>query len=343
LVLSGLLQSQKLDAIVLTTLVNVRYYSGFTGSNGWLVADASGLTLLTDPRYAIQANQEAQCRAKAVRGPLLGALGKQKWRRIGVEAKRISHALYEQFSKLGKLVDISDAVEAPRYVKTAEEIERIRASVELNSQALERSLKKFRVGMRERDLAAEIEYQMRKLGASGPAFDTIVASGPHSALPHAQPRGERIEAGGYLLIDMGACLNGYMSDMTRTYGVGDMPPRAREIYEAVLESQLAGLDAVRPGKRAGAVHAAVVKVLSRHGLSKQFVHSTGHGLGLEIHEAPRLGKACAAKLEAGMVVTIEPGVYLEGYGGVRIEDTVLVTERGAERLTQTSKAWTILG
>jgi Xaa-Pro aminopeptidase len=343
LVLSGLLQSQKLDAIVVTTLVNVRYYSGFTGSNGWLVADRRGLTLLTDPRYAIQAAQEANCPAKVVRGPLLGALGKQKWRRIGVEAKRISHALYEQLSQLGKLVDVSDAVETPRYVKTADEIERIRASVELNSQALERSLKKFRVGMRERDLAAEIEYQMRKLGASGPAFDTIVASGAHSALPHAQPRNERIEAGGYLLIDMGACLNGYMSDMTRTYGVGDMPPRAREIYEAVLESQLAGLDAVKAGRRAGAVHAAVVKVLARHGLSKQFVHSTGHGLGLEIHEAPRLGKACAAKLEAGMVVTIEPGVYLEGYGGVRIEDTVLVTETGAERLTQTSKAWTILG
>jgi Xaa-Pro aminopeptidase len=347
LVLNSLLQSQNLDAIVVSTLIQIRYYTGFQGSNALLLATPKGNFLFTDPRYTTQAAQESNCPLTIVNGPLFKALAAKlksiKAKRIGFEDKKISYNLYRELTDLGELIPLGDAIEKPRWVKTPQEIAAIRASVELNSKALDQAMKRFKVGMTEKDLAAEIDHQMRKLGAEGNAFDTIVASGPHSALPHAHPRNERIEAGSYLLIDMGACLNGYMSDMTRTFGVGSVPRKAVRIYKAVLEAQLAAIDAVRPGKLAGQIHAAAVKVLKGHGLDQYFIHSTGHGLGLEIHEAPRLGKKDKTPLETGMAITIEPGVYEAGFGGVRIEDTVLVTEKGVEVLTRTQKGWTIVG
>ncbi len=336
-----------MDAIVVSTLINVRYYSGFTGSNGLLLITARGGILFTDPRYTTQAEQESKFPVEIVKGPLLAAvarhLAKAKARRVGVENLRISHALYQGLAKIVRPVALDGAIEEPRWVKNEAEIAAIRRSVQLNSEALEAALSHFRPGTTEAELAAELDYQMRRRGASKPAFDTIVASGAHSALPHAQPRREAIQPGGYLLIDMGACLDGYMSDMTRTYGVGKMPLRAKGIYRAVLEAQQAAIEAVRPGRRTSQVHGAAVKALKAYGLDKFFIHSTGHGLGLEIHEAPRLAQTDKTKLAPGMVITIEPGVYLEGFGGVRIEDTVLVTRDGVERLTQTPKAWTILG
>lgn len=344
--LSSLLQAQKLDAILVSTLVNVRYYSGFTGSNALLVVTRKGSVLFTDPRYTTQASQESNCPVEVLTGPLGNAaikfLKQKRVKRVGIEDTRISYQLYRTFAESFTLVGLGASVEQPRWVKTDAEIATIRASVELNSKALDKALKRFKVGMKETDLAAEIDYQMRKLGADGTAFDTIVASGAHAALPHAHPRAEKIEAGKHLLIDMGACYRGYMSDMTRTFGVGKMPRRAVQMYKAVLEAQLAAIDAVRPGAKAEEVHAAAVKVLAGHNLAEAFIHSTGHGLGLEIHEAPRLGKGDPRVLEAGMAITIEPGVYLEGFGGVRIEDTVLVTASGVEVLTKTSKDWTIL-
>ncbi len=347
MVLSHLLEDQDLDAVLVSTLVNVQYYSGFTGSNGALLVTAKGLTLYTDPRYTTQASTEANCPVKVVSGPLLTAIGKdlkaKKLKRLGFEDRRASFATYQNLTESFELIALGDAVEKARWVKQPFEIEAIRASVALNSEALDRAMKRFKIGMKESDLAAEIDYQMRKLGAEKTAFDTIVASGAHSALPHAQPRNVGIEAGGYLLIDMGARRKGYMSDMTRTYGVGSMPRKAVRIYNAVLEAQRAAIDAVRPGKRAEQIHAAAVKALKGHGLDSYFVHSTGHGLGLEIHEPPRLGKKDATPLEAGMTITIEPGVYEAGFGGVRIEDTVLVTETGVEVLTKTPKGWTIVG
>jgi Xaa-Pro aminopeptidase len=347
LVLSHLLEDQSLEAVLVSTLVNVQYYSGFSGSNGALLVTSKGVTLYTDPRYTTQAATEATCPVKVVSGPLLAAISKdlksKKLKRVGFEDRRASFATYQNLTESFELIPVGDAVEKSRWVKRPQEIEAIRASVKLNSEALDRAMKRFKIGMKECDLAAEIDYQMRKLGAEKTAFDTIVASGAHSALPHAQPRNVSIEAGGYLLIDMGARRNSYMSDMTRTYGVGSMPRKAVRIYKAVLEAQRAAIDAVRPGKRADQIHAAAVKTLKGHGLDSYFVHSTGHGLGLEIHEPPRLGKKDATPLEAGMTITIEPGVYEPGFGGVRIEDTVLVTETGVEVLTKTPKGWTIVG
>jgi Xaa-Pro aminopeptidase len=341
-----LLGALEVDALLVSTLINVRYYTGFTGSNGLLLITAKGGILFTDPRYTTQAHAESRYPVEIVKGPLLTALAKRlarhHVRRLAVEDQRISHVLYAGLSKFARLVPLGMAVESPRWVKNEAEISAIRDSVALNSSALEAALTHFRAGILETELAAEIDYQMRLLGASGPAFDTIVAGGTHSARPHARPRPQPVRPGGYLLIDMGACLNGYMSDMTRTFGVGRMPRRARQIYDAVLEAQLAALDAVRPGRSCRQVHAAAVAALRKHQLDKFFVHSTGHGLGLEIHEAPRLAKSDATVLVPGMVITIEPGVYIEDFGGVRIEDTVLVTTTGIETLTQTPKAWKIL-
>ena len=345
--LEQLLSSEKLDAIIVSTLVNIRYYTGFTGSNGLLLVTLSGATLFTDPRYATQAPQEVNCDVVVVIGPLLKKLAAKlktlRKPRIGFENSKVSYALYQGLAALGDLMPLGNAVEKPRWTKSAAEIAAIRASVNLNSLALEKAMKRFKAGMKEKDLAAEIDFQMRKLGAEGTAFETIIASGAHSALPHARPRDERIAEGGYLLIDMGACLNGYMSDMTRTFGVGRATRESLRIYKAVLEAQQAAIEAIRPGKRAEQIHAAAVRVLKGHGLDELFIHSTGHGLGLEIHEAPRLGKGDKTELASGMTITIEPGVYKPGFGGVRIEDTVLVTENGSEILTPTPKGWTIVG
>lgn len=222
-------------------------------------------------------------------------------------------------------------------VKSEDEIARIRKSVRTNSAAYERALKKARPGMRESELAAELDFQMRRLGAEAAAFETIVASGERTALPHARPTAARLENDQLLLIDMGASQDGYASDMTRVSHFGRPKQRIREMYRAVLEAQLAAIDRVRAGRPASDVDSAARKVLKSHQLDREFIHSTGHGLGLEIHEPPRLGKKETTRLEAGMVITIEPGVYVEGRGGIRIEDTVLVTESGCEILTPTPK------
>ena len=195
----------------------------------------------------------------------------------------------------------------------------------------------LRPGVTERDVGARIDYQLRRLGASGPAFDTIVASGERSALPHAQPTDKPIGNNELVLVDMGARSAGYTSDMTRVAFVGAPSREVLELYKAVLEAQLAAIDVVRPGIAAERVDATARQVLRKHRLHRYFVHSTGHGLGLEIHEKPRLGQGEKTTLQAGMVVTIEPGVYLEGVGGVRIEDTIAVTGAGCRNLTPTSK------
>jgi Xaa-Pro aminopeptidase len=222
-------------------------------------------------------------------------------------------------------------------VKSPAEIEQIRQSVLTNSRAFEKTLKRLKPSMTENDVAAEVELQMRRHGAEGVAFESIVAAGPRSALPHARPTAEPIGTNRILLFDVGALQAGYCSDMTRVVHLGKTGSRARKLYNAVLEAQLAAIDAVRPGVTTGSVDTAARSVLRKHGLEKAFVHSTGHGLGLEIHEAPRIGRKDETRLQAGMAITIEPGAYIEGFGGVRIEDTVVVTPGGCEVLTPTTK------
>ncbi|MGI8991084.1 MAG: M24 family metallopeptidase [Bryobacteraceae bacterium] len=335
----------KVDSLFVASAPNVRYLTGFTGSNGMLLVQPDEATFLTDPRYRIQARQQVSCKVVVASGSLLprvaGLIKRKKIRRLAIERNRIGFEQYDYLKSelpLGAVLEpASGVVERMRMVKSDSEIALIRASVETNSRAFEASVKKIRPGMREFELAAEIDYHMRRLGADGPAFDTIVASGVRTALPHAHPGGDTIQANGLVLIDMGAMRNGYASDMTRMLHAGKSGGRVKEMYRAVLDAQLAAIAAVRPGVSAASVDRAARNVLKEAGLDNTFVHSTGHGLGLEIHEPPRVGKKDKTPLEAGMAITIEPGAYVEGFGGIRIEDTVLVTATGCEVLTRTPK------
>ncbi len=307
---------------------------------------------ITDPRYAAETAATITCKNHIAKGPLVLEAAKliqrKRFKRVGFEPNWMNMAeharLHSALGKRASLHPVRAFLEELRAVKSAEEIALIRRSVNANSEAYARTLKRMRLGLPELEIAAELEFQMKALGCEKPAFDTIVAVGERSALPHAHPSKRRFEANELLLIDMGATLDGYTSDMTRMVFSGAPPKRVRDLYRAVFDAQLAGLDAVRPGIAVSKVDAAARNVLKSHKLDKEFVHSTGHGLGLEIHEAPRIGKPQKGvkkkdemKLRAGMVITIEPGAYITGFGGVRIEDTVLVTEKGCEVLTPTSK------
>jgi len=241
------------------------------------------------------------------------------------------------------LVAVAGLIEQHRMTKSAAEIAAIRKSVETNSKAFEQAVRHARAGMRESDLAAELDYRMRRAGAEGTAFETIVATGPRSALPHARPGAAKLTAGDLVVVDMGAMQAGYASDMTRMLFLGNPGAKVKRMYRAVLEAQEAAIDRVRPGIAAMQVDRAARRVLKAEKLDNAFVHSTGHGLGLEIHEPPRLGRKEHVQLEPGMAITIEPGVYLEGFGGIRIEDTVVVTASGGEVLTPTSKELRLVG
>lgn len=347
--LQPLLEELRVSAFLTSALPNIHYLSGFTGSNGALLISSHNTTLFTDPRYATQAPLQSDCAVKIAKGPLLAEVAKwihrSKWKTIGFEQNRISFDDYAQLKSLLKgviLKPFASAVEDLRMIKSRDEIGTITASVRLNSIALEQALEQFKPSMTEVDLAAEIEYRMRLLGADKTAFETIVASSERSALPHAHPTNHPIQRDQLLLIDMGASVAGYASDMTRTYALGKLDPKIRRMYKAVLESQLAAIDIVKPGVSCAYVDRTVRAVLRGYGFDKLFVHSTGHGLGLEIHERPRVGRKERIKLRAGMVITVEPGVYQEGLGGIRIEDTIVVTARGCEVLTPTGKELVVL-
>jgi Xaa-Pro aminopeptidase len=339
------LPESKADALLVSSLANIRYLTGFTGSNALLLVEADRPVLLTDPRYTIQASHETDCAVWIEKGSLYAAalklIRRRKLRKIGVEQSRIPYSAYlelDQHLPAGSsLRPVSGIVEELRMIKSDAEVNLIRQSVLTNSAAFDKTTSRLKTRFTENDLAAELEYQMRRLGAERPAFDTIVATGPRSALPHAQPTSERLMNDRLLLIDMGAVQAGYCSDMTRVLHLGRPSSNASKLYKAVLEAQLAAIDTVRENTTANAVDQAARQVLKARGLDDLFVHSTGHGLGLEIHEQPRIGKRDKTRLKAGMVITIEPGAYKEGFGGVRIEDTVLVTKSGCEVLTPTHK------
>ena len=346
--LSALLAEKHWDAALVSSPANIRYLTGFTGSNGLVLVLPGEIILFTDPRYITQSSAEYPGRTVIVKGPLEKGLKRLigRMQSLGFEDQRIQFSTQQAIGALlpnrAVMEGMGSALEDLRMVKSAEEIAKIRHAVNLNSAAFDASMKLFKAGMTESDLAAEIEYQMRKLGADKPAFDTIVAFGPHSALPHAHPTQAKIDGNGILLIDMGAFWRGYASDMTRVAHLGRPPRKTKALYGAVLEALEAGEAAVRAGTSGKRVDGAARKVLAGYGMDKLFLHSVGHGLGLEIHEPPRMSKSASSVLLAGMTITIEPGAYIEGYGGVRIEDTLLVTETGSEVLTPTPKELLLL-
>lgn len=338
------LAGAKAEALVVTHLPNVFYLSGFTGSAGALVVEHGKATLFTDARYTIQAGEQLKSsgiKVEIVRGALPAAIGAHLTglKRIAVIFDPV-HATVAGLAALerasgNKVRWQAEAgwIEELRAVKSGDEINQMRAAAHLASGALERVIKTMRAGMSEIEVAAEIEYQMRKMGADGPSFETIVASGPRAALPHARPTTKRIKRNELVVLDLGAILARYCSDITRTVHVGTASKKVRAWYQAVLEAQQAGIAALKEGAAASAPDTAARRALAEHKLADYFVHSTGHGLGIEVHEDPRLAAGQTRKLAAGNVVTIEPGVYFEGVGGIRIEDDVAIGAKGTGILT----------
>ena len=344
------LRNLGVDAFLVTHLPNIHYLCGFTGSAGVLLFVAGErtpkLTFYTDGRYTQQAGEQVKG-AKVIisKTPILSAAceraRKLKLRRVAVEAEHLSHALYRILAELlgskSRLKPTSGLVEELRSIKDVDEVEQIRAAVLLAASLFQTALGTIQPGVTENLVAGELELQARRAGAEGMSFDTIVAAGPRSALPHGRASAQPIPAGGFIILDYGVILAGYCSDMTRTVHVGRASRSHRRMYEAVREAQLASIEAVRPGVTAGDVDRAGRELLKKAGYGAYFTHSTGHGVGIEVHEAPRLARGQTQELVPGMVITIEPGIYIPEQGGVRIEDMVLVTESGHEVLTPTTK------
>jgi Xaa-Pro aminopeptidase len=344
--LQEVLERRKVDALVVTHLPNVRYLCGFTGSAGVLLVSRRS-TFLTDGRYAEQAAaQVAGARVSIAKGSALIAAAascvKLGLKRVAIESEHLTVEQLVNFEKaLGKGVKVlrlAGTVERLRVLKDSDEIELIRNAVELSSKLFGALVKSLRTGVTESVVAAKLEYMAKRAGASRMSFETIVASGERSALPHGVASTAKLPSAGFVVLDYGVVLDGYCSDMTRTVHLGKASAETMGMYAAVLEAQLAAISAVRPGATAGEVDLAARQQLKRAKLGRFFTHSTGHGVGLEIHETPRLAAGNEAILQPGMVITIEPGVYVPGKCGVRIEDMLLVTEGGYEVLTPVNKA-----
>ena len=347
------LEVERLDAILFTHLPNIRYLCGFTGSSGALIVGRRDALFFTDGRYTEQAKKEvrgAKLRIVAGKSALAAAgdwLGKARsMRKIGIDPRHLTiaefDALADGLPRGRKLVNAPPVAEEMRGVKDNSEIERIRKACHLGAELFDRVLRTIRPGVTESEVAGELEFAAREAGVEQMAFPPIIASGPRSALPHGRASSAPIPAKGFVVCDFGVILAGYCSDMTRTVHVGRPPADACNLYEAVQQAQQAALEAVRPGITVNEVDNAARKLLSTKHLAKYFTHSTGHGVGLEIHEAPRIAAGQNDLLKAGMVITIEPGVYIPGKGGVRIEDTVVVTNTGCEILTPCPKAMIVL-
>ena len=350
--LAALLPDAGVDVMLVTELVNVRYLTGYTGSNGIAFVGPELRAFATDFRYREQVADEVEPSferheaprdlVKAVDGVLPGGE-----LRLGFEAGHTSvrdfNRLREQLPGRIELVATDGLIERLRAVKRPDEVARMRAATALADRALELVLEQGLVGRTENELALALEVEMRRSGARRPSFETIVASGPHGARPHAQPRDVEIGHGQLVVIDWGAELDGYCSDCTRTVATGEPGEHAREIYALVLSAQLAGLAAVRAGAACKKVDAVAREVIDSAGYGEHFGHGLGHGVGLEIHEAPWLSQRSDGTLEDGNAVTVEPGVYLPGAFGVRIEDLVVARPGEPEVLTSITKELTVVG
>jgi Xaa-Pro aminopeptidase len=341
--LQSQLVAEHLTSLVITQPASWFYLTGFTGEAGALVVSRRGAALITDGRFTEQARMEtsglriipqAGSLAASV-GQFLRTAGRGK---VGFDASHVTVSQHQAMRKTAgsciRWVPASGHVEKLRRQKEAREIAQMRKAAILAGQVLESALKVLKPGVRELEVAAEIEYQMRERGATGPAFETIVASGERSAYPHARASSKRLRKNELVVLDLGAILAHYCSDITRTVVVGRAPMRIRRWHRAVQEAEAAAIATVKAGVICGEVDAAARRVLAGYRLDRYFVHSTGHGLGLQVHEDPRLAKGQKQLLEPGNVVTIEPGVYVPGVGGIRIEDDVAVHAGRTEVLTR---------
>jgi Xaa-Pro aminopeptidase len=342
----GLLGDAGVDALLVTNLVNVRYLTGYTGSNGLALIGFGVCTFVTDFRYVEQAAQEVDAAFDRRRGErdLLDAVEEALPNgplRLGFEEAYMSVRQHRRLRELLpdriELVGVHGLVERLRATKEPDEVAAMRRAAAIADEALVWLLGNGLIGRTERELALELEQRMRLLGAEDASFTAIVAGGPHGALPHASPRDVEVVRGELVVIDWGARVNGYNSDCTRTVAAGAPDGEAESVYELVLRAQLAGVSAVRAGASGRDVDSAARSVIDAAGHGAQFGHGLGHGVGLEVHEDPRLSQRSDDVLSAGNAVTVEPGVYLPGRFGVRIEDLVIVTEEGCDILSSVSK------
>lgn len=350
----GLLASAAVDAILLTSPANMRYAAGFTGE-GYVYLSGHQKFVVTDARYTIAAREE--CRGfeiiewngkpyyEALKKALSCDVRDGTKPRLGIEEDNITLGTWDKLQKaLGQ--DLADRTERVflsqklaelRYVKTSDEISCIEEAEAIGDRAFAKLLPHLRAGMTEKQVAAHLEYLMKEEGAEGFSFETIAASGFHSAMPHAVPTDKPLELGDFLTMDFGCLYKGYCSDMTRTVVIGRAGERQRGVYQTVLDAQQAALEGIRPGMTGKEVDALARDVIKERGYGEYFGHSLGHSVGLEIHESPCFSEKEKTVIRPGMVITVEPGIYIEGFGGVRIEDVVIVTEQGCRDITHSEK------
>jgi Xaa-Pro aminopeptidase len=348
------LQATELDALLVTDLLNVRYLTGFTGTNAALLIAADGddaSVFCTDGRYGTQSERQVPDLRRIVDRPcdvvLAAAAAEAGHARLGFESHRVTvdgHAVLASTAPAVELVRAPGMVEALRMIKDDAEVEALRMACAAADRALADLIEHggLRPGRTEKEIGRELEERMLDHGASGPSFTSIVATGPNSAVPHHRPTDAVLRPGDLVKLDFGALVDGYHSDMTRTVVLGEPADWQREIYQLVAAAQAAGRAALRPGADVRDVDATAREIIEKAGHGDEFVHGLGHGVGLEIHEAPTLSRLGDGKLAAGMAVTVEPGVYLPGRGGVRIEDTLVVRDDEPELLTLTTKDFVVV-
>jgi Xaa-Pro aminopeptidase len=338
------------EALFVTSLTNIRWLTGFTGSNGWVVITPHDVVLVTDGRYTEQAVDQTTAAGvevvvatghtrRAMVAHVESAVTDRHIGRLAFESAHISHADHAMFSSsvAAEWTPTSGLIEGLRRTKDRGEIDRMAKAAAIADEALAIAVTHLRAEPTEAEFRDALEWEMRRLGADGPSFDTIIAAGANAALPHHHPDSTRIVEGMTVVIDFGALYDGYHSDMTRTFTIGDPTPMQAEVYEVVLAAQQAGMAAVGPGARGRALDDICRESISKAGWGDWFNHGTGHGVGLLIHESPWLTQSFDDTLQELDVVTVEPGVYRKDFGGVRIEDMVVVTTDGCQSLTKTSK------
>ena len=335
---------QQIDAILITNPVNRRYITNFTGSSGIALITKKEQFLITDFRYVEQAKKQAEHftivrHERAIEDEIARLLNTLQLERLGFEEEYVTYSQYRTYENLFsiRLVPVKNMIESLRLIKTNEEIQTIKRAAKIADLAFNHILNYIKAGVTELDIATELEYFMRKQGATSSSFTTIVASGWRSALPHGNASNKKIQEGELVTLDFGAIYEGYVSDMTRTVAVGKISEELTKIYNIVKEAQQRGLDGIKAKMTGKEADALTREYIQEKGYGEYFGHSTGHGIGLEVHEGPTLSPRSETILEKNMVVTVEPGIYVPGVGGCRIEDDIVITEDGNERLTFSTK------
>lgn len=344
------LAQHKVDGFLVSSTSNRRYMTGFTGTAGVVLVTEKEAVFITDFRYVDQANVQTNgYHVVKHTGPMEETIAEELKRlgvkHLGFEQNHVTfaaHRGYQEAFTTSELVPTSGVIEELRMIKDEEELAIIRQAVQIVDRTYDHILTFIKPGMKEIDVANELEFHMRKQGASSSSFDIIVASGVRSAFPHGVASDKVIEKGDFVTLDFGALYNGYISDMTRTFAMGEPSDKLKEIYDICLQAQLIGVQQIKAGLTGKEADALCRDYISSKGYGEYFGHSTGHGIGLDVHEGPGLSKKIDRKLEPGMVVTVEPGIYLSGVGGVRIEDDIVITATGNEILTQSTKELIII-